>query len=51
VYAQLQLIDSKDLDSARAKRLQEEIHDEVMSLQDTISAIDEVQSFHHAASS
>lgn len=51
VYAQLQLIDSKDLDSARAKRLQEEIHDEVMSLQDTISAIDEVQSYHHAASS
>ncbi|MBN1202910.1 MAG: hypothetical protein JXJ20_13760 [Anaerolineae bacterium] len=45
VYAQMQLIDSKDLDSARAQRLQEDIRDEVMSLQDTISAIDEVQSY------
>ncbi|MBN1680087.1 MAG: hypothetical protein JW966_07330 [Anaerolineae bacterium] len=43
VYAQLQLIDTKDLDSARTQRLQEDIRDEVMSLEDTISAIDEVQ--------
>jgi hypothetical protein len=50
VYAQLQLIDSKDLDSARAQRLQSDIRDEVSSLQDTISAIDEVQQFHHSVS-
>lgn len=51
VYAQMQLIDSKDLDSARAQRLQQEIHDEVMSLQDTISAIDEVQNYQRYAAS
>lgn len=45
VYAQVQLIDAKDVDSARAQRLQDEIREEVMSLQDTISAIDEVQSY------
>ncbi len=45
VYAQVQLIDAKDVDSARAQRLQSDIRDEVMSLQDTISAIDEVQSY------
>ena len=43
VYAQMQLIDAKDVGSARAQRLQDDIRDEVMSLQDTISAIDEVQ--------
>ncbi len=46
VYAQMQIIDAKDLDSGHAQRLQEDIRDEVMSLQDTISAIDEVQSYH-----
>jgi hypothetical protein len=46
VYAQMQLIDAKDVDSARAQRLQDDIRDEVMTLQDTISAIDEVQSYH-----
>jgi hypothetical protein len=46
VYAQMQLIDAKDMDSARTQRLQDDIRDEVMSLQDTISAIDEVQSYH-----
>jgi hypothetical protein len=46
VYAQMQLIDAKDMDSARAQRLQDEIRDEVMTLQDTILAIDEVQSYH-----
>jgi hypothetical protein len=46
VYAQMQLIDAKDMDSARTQRLQDEIRDEVMTLQDTISAIDEVQSYH-----
>lgn len=44
VYAQMQLIGSKDLDSGRAQRLRNEVHDQVMSLQDTIAAIDEVQS-------
>jgi hypothetical protein len=46
VYAQMQLIDAKDVDSARAQRLQDDIRDEVMTLQDTISAIDEVQNYH-----
>jgi hypothetical protein len=45
VYTQVQLIDSKDLDGVRARRLEEEIRDEVLSLQDTILAIDEVQSY------
>jgi hypothetical protein len=50
VYAQVQLIDSKEVDSTRAQRLQDDIHEEVLSLQDTISAIDEVQSYHGYAS-
>lgn len=45
VYAQVQLIDTKQVDSARTKRLHEEIRDEILSLEDTISAIDEVQSY------
>lgn len=49
VYAQVQLIDAKDVDSARAQRLQGEIRDEILSLQDTIAAIDEVQSVHRHA--
>lgn len=49
VYAQVQLIGSKDVDSARTRRLQEDIREEVASLQDTISAIDEVQHYHRAA--
>ena len=48
VYAQMQVIDTKDLDSTRARRLQEEIHDEVAELQDTILAMDEVYSAHSA---
>ncbi|MBN2305630.1 MAG: hypothetical protein JXQ72_14195 [Anaerolineae bacterium] len=50
VYAQVQLIDSKDMDSARAQRLQENIQEEVLSLQDTIAAIDEVQNYNTAGS-
>ncbi len=42
LYAQMQVIDTKDLDSARARRLRDEIHDEVAELQDTITAMDEV---------
>jgi hypothetical protein len=33
---------TKEVDSARAKRLRLEIQDEVASLQDTIEAMDEV---------
>ncbi len=42
VYAQMQLIDAKDLDSGRAQRLRESIHEEIASLSDTISAMDDV---------
>ncbi|HMM28703.1 MAG: hypothetical protein AAGU78_04050 [Chloroflexota bacterium] len=45
VYAQVQLIDARDVDSARTQRLQSEIREEVLSLSDTIAAIDEVQSY------
>ncbi len=49
VYAQVQLIDARDVDSARTRRLQDEIREEVLSLADTIAAIDEVQNYHKAA--
>jgi hypothetical protein len=49
VYAQVQLIDTKDMDSARAQRLQDDIREEVMSLEDTIAAIDDVQRYQGAA--
>jgi hypothetical protein len=45
VYAQMQLLDSKSLDSGRAQRLREEIQDEIHSLSDTISAMDDVYSY------
>lgn len=44
IYAQMSLLGTKEVDSARAQRLRLEIQDEVSSLQDTISAMDEVQS-------
>lgn len=43
VYAQLQVIGSKNIDSSRVQRLRNEVQDQVMELQDTIAAIDEVQ--------
>ena len=43
VYAQMSLLGSKEVDSARAQRLRLEIQDEVAGLQDTIEAMDEVQ--------
>jgi hypothetical protein len=43
VYAQMSLLGAKDVDSARAQRLREEIKDEVTNLQDTIDAMSEVQ--------
>lgn len=44
IYAQMSLLGTKEVDSARAQRLRLEIQDEVASLQDTISAMNEVQS-------
>jgi len=43
IYAQMSLLGTKDVDSARAQRLRLEIQDEVSGLQDTIDAMDEVQ--------
>lgn len=44
VYAQLQNIGSKSIDRGSAQRLQGEVHDLVLGLQDTLEAIDEVRS-------
>lgn len=44
IYAQMSLIGTKEVDSSRAQRLRLEIRDEVNQLQDTIAALDEVQS-------
>lgn len=44
VYAQMSLLGTKEVDSAKAQRLRLEIQDEVSSPQDTISAMNEVQS-------
>ncbi len=46
VYAQMSLLGTKEVDSARAQRLRLEIQDEVASLQDTLEAMDEVQQQH-----
>jgi hypothetical protein len=43
VYAQMSLLGTKEVDSARTQRLRQDIKDEVASLQDTIYALDEVQ--------
>lgn len=50
VYAQVQVIDSRGLDSAHTERLQEDIREEVTSLSDLIAAIDEVQSYRLSSS-
>ncbi|MEM6528999.1 MAG: hypothetical protein AAF653_11945 [Chloroflexota bacterium] len=44
VYAQMALLGTREVDGARAQRLRLEIQDEVAGLQDTIDAMDEVQS-------
>jgi hypothetical protein len=44
IYAQMSLLGTKEVDSARAQRLRLEIQDEVSGLQDTIDAMDEVHS-------
>lgn len=43
IYAQMSLMGTKEVDSAKAQRLRLEIQDEVAGLQDTIEAMDEVQ--------
>ncbi len=45
IYAQMQLIGAKDIDSGRAQRLRQDIADQVNSLQDVIKAMDEVYAF------
>jgi hypothetical protein len=42
IYAQMQLIGAKDIDSGRAQRLRTDIADQVNSLQDVVQAMDEV---------
>jgi hypothetical protein len=42
MYAQIQLIGAKDIDSGRAQRLREDIADEVNSLHDIVEAMDQV---------
>jgi hypothetical protein len=45
VYAQLQLIGAKDVDSSRARNLREDIAHQVAALQDIVEAMDEVYEF------
>jgi len=42
IYSQTMLVDAKDIDSGRSRRLRQEISDEVDELQDMLSAMDEV---------
>lgn len=42
IYSQTMLVNAKDIDSSRAKRLRHEIAEEVTELQDMLSAMDEV---------
>jgi hypothetical protein len=42
IYAQMQLIDAKDIDSGRATRMREDIADQVNSLNDIAQTMDEV---------
>ncbi|MFZ4814193.1 MAG: hypothetical protein ACOYL5_06645 [Phototrophicaceae bacterium] len=44
VFAQMSLLGTKEVDGTRAQRMRLEIQDEVAGLQDTIDALDEVQS-------
>jgi hypothetical protein len=44
IYAQMSLLGTKEVDSSGAQRLRQEIKDEVSGLQDTLAAMDEVQS-------
>lgn len=42
IYSQTMLVGAKDIDSGRAKRLQQDIADEVTELDDVLIAMDEV---------
>jgi len=42
VYAQMQLIGARDIDSGRAQRLRQDIADEISSLHDVVQAMDEL---------
>lgn len=42
IYSQTMLVDAKDIDSGRAKRLRQEISEEVTELNDVLLAMDEV---------
>jgi hypothetical protein len=44
IYSQTMLVDAKDIDSGRAKRLRQEITDEVTELHDVLVAMDDVYS-------
>jgi hypothetical protein len=44
IYSQTMLVDAKDIDSGRARRLRQEIADEVTELHDILIAMDEVHS-------
>lgn len=44
IYSQTMLVDAKDIDSGRAKRLRHEIEEEVTEINDVLLAMDEVQS-------
>jgi hypothetical protein len=52
IYAQMQVMDSKDVDSGHSKRLRQDIHDQILTLRDAIDAIDDMQptSLHMASS-
>jgi hypothetical protein len=43
IYAQMQLVGAKDIDSSRAQRLRDDIADEVDSMHDILLAMDEVR--------
>lgn len=45
VFAQMQLLNARELDSGRAQRLRDEIRDEVASLSDMVSAMNEVYGY------
>ena len=49
IYSQTMLVDVKDIDSGRAKRLRQEITEEVTELSDLLSAMDEVYTADSAA--
>jgi hypothetical protein len=42
VYSQMLLVDAKDVDSSKAQRLRDNIAEQVTSLQDVLSSMDEV---------